>query len=313
MPSYTRLRGIASFNRDDLATCVEANLVDYFNWGCVQAGGFVDVPVPTPGTPSPYGQENLSVVHKEGVVDGAVWQAARPAWCYESGFEGGVAPTIAAGVYVNGVYYPTASTTGPFAHRVDFVRGLVAFATPIPKTSKVQAAYSYRRANFTTAQGEWFQQVVLDGYLADQTQGGVLGVLDAYRLQTPFVAVEVAGKAPSTPYELGSRNSWKRPIVLLHVIASNKADRDKLAGIVEAQEDATVAMYDRNARRAADDFELDALGGRRQGKSSYATAVDLYRWDSIRFASVIPTTNPPRFGLWTTTCRARMELVVGDL
>lgn len=305
-----KLQGVTDYNRDHLAGLIEANIIDFFNWGCVQAGGFVDEPVATPGTPDPYSKETLTPVHKEGVVDGAVWQADRPAWCYEEGLEDGVAPLIPQGVYVNGTYYPT-GTTGPFAHYLDFTRGLVVFTTPLLQSSIVQVAHSWRRAHFVPVGFPWFQSVVLDGFLTERN-GGVIGVLEENRLQTPLVAVQVVSVDGMSGYELGGSSRWTRPDVILYVLASTKDDVDRISGLIVNQYNNRIAMYDLNARRQADDFPLDSRGSRRPGKSSYPQALSLYYYNSMRFEDVSSYVQDTHTGLFMSICRTRLELVVGS-
>lgn len=309
MPTWTTLRGYDDLAKDPPSTQVEQNVLDFFRWAFLEAGGFSNVAVASPGTPDPYGLSDLFPVQKGGVADGRVWQARKPDWVWETGLENPATPAVCGGVYVNGVYHPTASTTGAYAHHLDFPGGRVVFDSPVPTASLVQAAYAYRWVGMFDASVPWFRPVVLDGFLteeANRDKGGVLSVLDDYRVQTPLVVVEAAMAQRLRPRQLGDRSHWVDQVVLFHVVAATKADRDRVANAIVQQQNDTVYLYDTDARRLAGDFDLDWRGSPLPGAKTYPQLVDAagYRSKHLYFTSMNPQDVSSRLPLFRGVVRA---------
>jgi len=307
-----KLKRIANFDRPTTTELIEANLRDYFDWGCVQAGGFVDAPVLDPGRSDPYADSTLTAVEAPGYAPFSAWRTRRPNWCHERRMADGVAPVVPDGVYVDGVFHETASTTGVFAHRLDFVRGMVVFENPLLPSSIVQVAHSWKRVGFHRSTTPWFQEVVLDGWAYEEEQGGSgdsADVLELNRIAVPAVVVEVASSSVDRGYEVGGSALWKRPIALLHVLAATPDDRDRVADLIVDQFGASIPMYDLAARRQADEFELDASGGLRPGSRTYPEAVaDFPSW-AFWISKSSSVRQPPRASIQMATCRLTLEAI----
>lgn len=268
---------------DKLAEIIGTNLVDYLTWSFLEAEGFTNVPVNTPGVDDQYAQEKLFPVHAQGVGDGSIWQAVNTDWVYETGMEVPSPPTIASGVYVNGTLYPTASTSGAYAHYINYPAGQVVFDSAIPLTSVVQAAYAWKWVSVYDNRIPWFQDVVLDAVLLDQQANtnngsGTIALLDTYRVQPPLVLIEPVMRRGLTPYQLGSGAQDISQDVLLHIITEHAYERNNLLDILTFQQDHTIILYDVNARRTANDYTIDWRGMTNTGAKMYPALVTDFAW-----------------------------------
>lgn len=302
MAQYSRLSRVADINGHLIAERCERNVADFLRWGFVEAGGYRNVAVASPGTDDPYADEHLALVSKDGVADGRIWAAAFPDWIYEAG----LGATVASGVYVDGTLYPTASTAGTYAHHLDFPRGIVAFDAAIPTTALVQAAYSWRYASVFTQGVPWFHDLVLGGQLDDTK---VASLLDEYRLATPLVVVEAVPSIRARGYQLGSDALWAFQDVLCHVVCDRKEDRDRLCSAIALQGEKTLWFYDADAREAAGDFPLDALGSPRAGASTYPDVVASYPWQKARIVGVAGSDVDSKVPLYRGVVRLSIELI----
>lgn len=294
MPSYTKLRGISNIGDSLLTDILGENLLSFFEWAFLEAGGFVNINVDSPGTPNTYGDETLVAIHKDGVVDGTIWQAPHADWCYETGLERSTQPTINTGIYINGTLYPTSSTTGTYAHYVNFKRGQIVFNSPIPTNSLLQAQYSYKLVSFFD-NVEWFQSVIIDS-MVDPTQSTALKTLEDNRIQTPFVVVECLPSSTETGLQLGSNALWVHQNILFHVVSSSKDECDKIMDAIRLQKGETIYTYNVNSRRTSNDFNLDWKGSP-IGGSMYPDLITNYKWKQIWFENTNSTSSsqPPLF------------------
>jgi hypothetical protein len=318
-PPYATLRKVGDVTQKALAEAIAENLRAYFEWGFLNAGGFVEVPVSTPGTDDPYADETLYPVHLEGAADNTIWESEHTSWVYETGLDPSPPPTVASGVYVDGTFYPTAPTTGAFAHYVDFSEGRVVFASPIAATSVVQAAYAYKWVNVYGQDVPWFRDVVFDALLVESqpTGDGFVKLLDEHRVMLPAVIVEVPVSWRQRPLMIGSTAQWVSQDVLFHVLARRADERNNILDAIRFQKDEAIYLFDVNARRAAGDYPLDWHGSPASGASTYpnlvAPAPDGYRWKKAFFGDMVGQDVSLRLPLYRGIVRATLEVDFGGM
>lgn len=313
MPTYTHLKGFPDIRKTLLTQTIAENLKDWFRWGFLESEAFTNVPVTSPGVDDPYAQEKMFPVHMEGVVDGTIWQAVNTDWVYETGLEVASQPTIASGVYVNGTFYPTSTTTGTYSHYINFPGGQVIFDNPLPLTAVVQVDYAWRWISLYDQNVPWFRDVVFDALLIEQqantTNGqGVISLLDQFRVQPPLVVVEPVMTRRMKGLELGSGAQTIYQDVLFHIITERSEERNNLLDIITFQKDKTFLLYDVNARRAADDYELDWRGMTRPGKSMYPQLVESLAWKRCVFNRMIGEEVTLKLPLYRGIVRAALEV-----
>jgi hypothetical protein len=91
---------------------------------------------------------------------------------------------------------------------------------------------------------------------------------------------------------LGSRANWVDQDVLLHIFADSDAARNNLVDALSLLKDQSLLLFDANRRRAAGDFDLDALGSPRAGASNYPALLRPYPDGYLASQGWFPRTQP---------------------
>src|SRR3990172_8402618 len=133
---YLRFNGVTEIG-DSIATeQLKGNLKTWLDWAFLEVGAFTNIIVPTTGQ---YGGLNhrLRLTADPNYSSGEVWQGFRQDWVWETGTSYRVQPIQASGVIVNNVFYPTLTTIGAYAHRIEYPNGRVVFNSPISTTGVV--------------------------------------------------------------------------------------------------------------------------------------------------------------------------------
>lgn len=191
----------------------------------------------------------LIPVEDESNADGRVWQSAFKNWVYEpdipSPASGVAPPIVASGISVNGTFYPQATTSGVFAHKIDFPNGRVIFDSPILTSSLVEGQFAYKEVMIDHAdklnnENEPLQ--IETTYKDNPEQTGVETYPTKNSRTLPAVWIDLVGRN-NDGYELGSKSLvsdflgvfhvWGRDSYLRDIIEDilNDAHRDVLIGI----------------------------------------------------------------------------------
>jgi len=309
MPSWTTLKGVTEIGNSFLCDQLKSNLVEFFNWGLLEIGGFTNV---SRGSGSIFGtgsasSAKLRLANDPNYTIGQVWEGHRQDWVWQSGLSYQYQPTIISGVYVNNNFYGS-GTTGTYAHKIDYPNGRVIFNNAISTTGVVELNYSYRYCSFYTSDTTWFKEVLFNSYRVDDTQflqkaSGVWDVLAQNRVQLPAVIIETVPRRKLRPMQLGG-GQWVEQDVLFHILSENTWDRDKLIDIISYQKDRTILSFDKNAMGETNSFPLDYSGSLRSGAKSYPALVASsgdggYFWKKIFIKDMITQetggSNPPLF------------------
>jgi hypothetical protein len=288
---YTQLKGVTETTVSLLSDQLEFNLYSHLQWGFLNTlGAWVNV---TRGMTGNYGGD-FSLLR--AVADprfnaglaGQVWETARKDWVWETGTSlgSGRVPTVCSGVWVNGTFHATATTTGTYQHALDFPNGRVVFTTPIPASSLVQCEYAFRRITVATADLPWWEEFQTRSFRFDDpdfklTDKGAWGVLAENRVQLPHVVVEAIPKVTSAPLQVGDESLWVRQDVLLHVLAETRQDMKFLHDVLLAQKNHILLGMDKNAVLGADAMPLDAGGSPRGGALMYPALASTYGWKQL--------------------------------
>jgi hypothetical protein len=313
---YLHLKGFVDGN-SQLIDILEENLLEFFNWGLLEAGAYDDVRIFGLGSgTSPYNApENLSPVSVPGVTAGRVWQAPYRNWAYESGLESTRQPIVVSGVYVDGLFKPL-SGSGQYEHDVDYTNGRIEFTNAIPITSVVQAEYSYKRVNLYDQDVPWFHTVVFDSFGPEQSTktvpSGAIGLMRQHEFQLPFILVESVSRQRQVPRELGSISHWVYQDFLFHVVAENSMDRNNLVDLICRQKHKSFYLFDTNARAADNAYALDYDNRLVPNKPLYPTLVSLspsgYRMNEARFYETVGSESSARIPLFRGVVRVTLEV-----
>ena len=78
------LNKISNVGDSTISPLLKDNLIEFFDWGLLDAGGFFNVSIPTSGQ---YGgdKHNLRLVDDPRYTSGQVWEGFRSNWVWQSG------------------------------------------------------------------------------------------------------------------------------------------------------------------------------------------------------------------------------------
>ena len=278
--SHASLNKINNVGDTSITPLIRDNLVEFFDWGILDKGGFFNVKIPTEGF---YGgdKHKLRVVDDPNYTSGQVWEGFRSNWVWQSGLTSTDQPLVIqklledsdyplmkrspgiSGVYIGTAFQPT-SGVGTYAYHINYPQGRVIFDTAISTSSDVKAEFSYKWVNVIPANNQFFREIQYRSQRADEdftlVGSGDWSQLGETRLQLPVIAVEPTVRRTQTPYNLGTSQSYVSSDVLFHVLAEDDFTRDKLIDMVSLQGDKTIFMFDSDRIGRRDDFPLDYRG-----------------------------------------------------
>ena len=264
------LKGFNSVKDATLNNEIQDNLIEFFDWALLKKGNYFNVSV---GETSPdgYDYSQLRLSSNENYTTGTCWEGVRSNWVWQSGVSYSPTPLVGtnnakpgvSGVYVDDTFYPT-TTTGAYAHHVDYFNGRVVFDSPIPTGSKVQVEHSYKWINVVYANSvPWLREIQYRSYDVNgeflQPSKGKWDIPPEARLQLPAIAVEIVPRRNITGFLLGG-GSYVNTDVLFHCIAEDEITRNKLVDIVSLQNEKTFYAFNSNLVASSGDFPLDYRG-----------------------------------------------------
>lgn len=314
----------------NISVQVENNLVSWLNHAFLEIGGWVNIPT---GTTGYYGGVDLSrlyPVDDPNYTDYQVWQGFRKDWVFESGSDieyNTGNPIVCSGVYVNSTFYPSATTTGAYAHTVQFPAGRIVFINSgaigsgaISSTSNIKAAFSYRLVQINKGDADWFKQFQYFSMRADnshflQMGSGAWDVDWRNRLQLPAVVVQLVPTKTSKPWQLGTLASWNYQRCNFYVMAEDDYWCKQLRDLLGSQHDRTIYMYDVNRVEDSGVYPLNAFGALNPSGLMYPDLVTEsglggYRYKMIRFTDVtLSDMKTPHPNLHGAVVRTSLEYI----
>lgn len=282
--SFNKLKGVSNIGDFGPSETLAENVIRFFDWGFVNAGGFFNVTIPAS---SIYGgsQETLTWRRQPNFSNGQVWEAGRRNWVWETGVDGDTQPIAISGVYVDGNFY-SKDTTGAYAHYYDYINGQVIFESGISTSSTVQLEYSYKYVTVVDAYTvPYFQRLQDNGFTftGDLVGSGDMLLSGEARLQMPVVAVEVAPMADSQGYEIGHGSRKVMNTIRCHIVTNSPNINRRLGDIIVDQSDKTILMYNLNTVIASGGYPLDSRGMVASGALNYPEMVTTYYGNKARF------------------------------
>lgn len=276
MPTYTTFRNVSFAGESLLSEQLESNLTAFFDWGFLCIGGFHNVQIPTSGI---YGGNfhQLRLSDDRRYTAGKVWEGVRKNWAWESGVEYQTQPIQVSGVYVNGSFH-SLSSTGTYAHHVDYPNGRIVFDSAIPTGSVVTCNYTYKYYSVMRGNEDSWAKIQFDSLRPDNSHflqygSGNWTETRENLLQLPVVVVDVLPRIDQHGYELGNGQKIISQEVAFHVITDNKDDRNFLHDVITEQWNHTLIAYDLNAINEDRQFALDINGSIASGAKTYPELV----------------------------------------
>lgn len=266
MPISTeKFSGVSNIGEHLLMSQIENNIKSFLEWGFLNIGGFINV---QRSNQNIYGNPlaKLKPTEDPNFKNGQVWQTMRKDWVWEDNIEyticstnddpcppentQTISPILINGIYINNTFYPL-NTTGSFEYKVDYINSRIIFSNPISLSSNVEMEYAYRWIqiyNYDSA--KWWQQLQ---YQTDansehfnQLSKGDFSILSKNRVQLPAIIIETVSRGLSRPWQLGDKSLIMKQELMLHVVAENMSDRNKVIDIIRLQQDKFINTYDTN-------------------------------------------------------------------
>lgn len=291
MANYLNLQGFDNVFSNTLNNELQDNLVEFLDWGLLEKGNYYNV---TLGELSPTNAryDILKLSPNPNYTSGVAWEGFRSNWVWQSGISYIPAPRVGtqvarpgiSGVYVNSTFYPS-STTGTYAHGVDYYNGRVIFDNPIPTGSIVQAEYSYKYINVVYANSlPWIREIQHKSL--DLNNDVEFNTPNELRIQLPAIAVEISPRRTMRGYQLGG-GQFVYTDVLFHCLAEDEFTRNKLLDIVSLQNDRAILTFNSNILAQSGAFPLNHLGMTGSGALRYPDLVNQYPRNHIMLKNVL--------------------------
>ncbi len=291
MANYLNLKGFDSVFSTTLNNELQDNVIEFLEWSLLEKGNYFNV---TLNELSQDGEDysRLKLSSNNNYSAGKAWEAFRSNWVWQSGVSYIPKPIVGtnntypgiSGVYVNDAFY-SSSSSGTYAHKVDYYNGRVVFDNPIPTGSKVQAEYSYRYINVYYANSlPWIAEVQYSSLdMPDNfvEQKSVFDIHTESRVQLPAIAVELVPKRTMRGYQLGG-GQFVDTDLLFHCFAEDEFTRNKLVDIISLQNDKTIRMFNSNNIASSGSFPLNYIGTPASGALQYPELLDKFPRNSLR-------------------------------
>lgn len=317
----------------NISVQLENNLASWLNHGFLEMGGWVNIAT---GTASYYGGSSTDLSRLQAVKDPnypnyTIWQGFRKDWVYESG--GAISypsgdPIVCSGVYIGtgNNFYPS-STTGAYAHRINFPAGRIEFVNSGAVTSGaigpntiIRAAYSYRLIQIYKANKDWQKTIQYYSLRADNSNfvqfgSGTWDIDWRNRLQLPGIVVELIPRKDSKPWQLGTLAAWEYQTCAFHIYAEDDYWCGQIRDIIANQHDRSIFMYDVNMVEDSGAYPLTAYGTLNPSGKLYPTLVEEignggFRYKVLRLTKVqVSEMKTPHPNLHGAVVRTSLEYI----
>jgi len=241
-------------------------------------------------------EAKLHLAFDERYPSGIVWEGAGREWIWESGISvasGDIAPFRVSGVYINGDFYPTATTTGTYEHHIDYQHGRVIFENPQGVDEDIRVEYARRSVFVGFDDSEEFRTLMRDAleeFLGDAET--VSKPVREHQVWLPSIFIGI-DEGRQTGFQLGG-GQIKTRVITAHVFADNPSDRNLLMDWLDFQSRAAFNMADLNDIT----FPFDEYGDVASGVTNWPDMATDHPYRKLR--------------LQDATCR-RINSLGGDL
>jgi len=292
--------GLIGFNNifsSNLNNKLLDSFIEYFDWELLNKGNYFNSSL---GELSPNGLDysELKISSSEHYPSGSAWEGFRSNWIWQSGIapDGFSEPLVGSndvipgisGVYVDDTFY-SSSTTGDYAHKVDYFDGRIIFDNAIPISSKVQAEFSYKYINIMYASNlpyiREIQYRTLDkSSFFNTTDKGDYATPSEMRTQLPLIAIEIVPTRTFKPLGLGSvAHKFVYTDMLFHCVAEDEFTRNQLVDMVSFQADTEIPLLNLDSISSNNAFPIDYEGVPVSGALRYPDLISTYCSGSARF------------------------------
>jgi hypothetical protein len=280
---YERFKGIVNWTDDNkIGDLAIFGIKEWLKWSFLNIGAFQNIDISQSsgilgGHPS-----ILRSVESPNYDNGQVWEGFRGDWVWETGIEYSTTPNVCSGVYVDNVFYETSSTSGEFAHYVNYLDGQIIFDSPIDTSSTVQTSFAPRLINVVDLDVEWFTELLYNSFnisRSDFLNGtGPYAQLAQSRRCMPLLGIGLQNFPVPHPWALGGGQIFA-PNLLIYLLSEDKQILDNLISILICQNDKTIYLLDLDAIKQGNyPYDLDYRGMTVANPLTYPDLVDAYQW-----------------------------------
>lgn len=287
------LVGIDNVQNSTISTNLVDNLVNFFDWGFLDKGGYINVSSPASGM---YGGSKhiMKLVEEPNYSTGQVWQTFRENWVWETGISRSTQPIDISGIYRGSTFLPYSYNAGSgyyvgSGYRLNHDNGQVIFNSPIPATSVVSLNYSYKWLKVQKAEDfPFFQYIQQRSVRLDEnflTSSGNWAQLGQNRVQLPAIFIEGPVKTTFKPYQLGGGQNVISDIVV-YAIGENGSICKNILDIISYQSDRTIQLYDLNGVYKSGDFPKNYRGDLVDKSKNYPQMLNDHYYGKCRIYDV---------------------------
>jgi len=243
------LKGNSNFYTYEFTDILTQNLIRRFEYGLVEAGAYTNVTLT--GSTSGFANLQRTIDDSYGGV-GRVYEGFGMSWVWETDYDvpsGYTTPIVASGVYVNNVFFPTATTSGTYAHKIEFRHGRVTFDTAIPAASGVKCEYSFRDVDVLSTDDKRWKTVVqeydkLYEHIGPTQPSGLASILKENRVWLPSIFIDVSNNTLK-PLQLGG-GEIANCTVRYTCLAEKGFVRNRLVDTINNQYSTVISLFDSN-------------------------------------------------------------------
>jgi hypothetical protein len=322
--SNTGFSGVKNIGEHLLMSQIENNIKSFLDWGFLNIGGFINVTRPQNNI---YGVNptQLKPTEDPNFRTGQVWQTMRKDWVWEqdvyftnckylsvepspspslcptyvedydpcpSELIETIFPILITGIYINNTFYPI-DTIGQYSYKVDYINSRIIFDNAVSTSLNIEMEYSYRWVQvYNYDNAKWWQQLqyVTDANAKhfDQINKGDFSILSNNRVQLPAIIIETISRGLSEPWQLGDKSLIVKQELMLHIVAENMADRNKIIDILRLQQDRFIKMYDTNLviKNRVQPFNIDGTLNERRLQYDKLINCSSYNWLQCRMIDI---------------------------
>lgn len=314
--------GLVSVNNTQeaqLSTILLDNLVNFYDWGLLNKGGFDNVRIPSSGM---YGGNKhvLKPAQDPNYANGQVWQAFKENWVWETGVATNTQPIQISGIFVNNSFLPYSynSSVGTYrgsGYNIDYTAGRIIFDTPISTSATVTAEYSYKWIKVDQAEGvPFFREIQTNSFRLDKyflTGSGDWVQLGQTRIQLPALLIEVAPNTTFKGYQLGG-GQWADSDIVYYCLTTNYSMANDILNIVSYQNDRTIKVYNTNWMANSGTMPLDYKNELVSKSYNYPYQIDNYYFKNCFITDTVInniTQLSPELYIGTARCSTEVEMI----
>jgi hypothetical protein len=276
---YLYLKGVDSYNYNSFANCLQQGLIDFYTWGFVNIGAFINI---SRGMSGVYGgdRSRLRRVSDPRFTAGTVYEGFKSNWVWETGLIYNVQPQRISGVYINGVFKGTGDAI--YGHYVDYVRGRVVFSSGMNSSTVVQCEFSPRLVTFVRGDSDIVRRLNYDCFDVSREDfltysSGNWNELADTRVQLPVVGVQLETPSHYKPAMLGGTQFEVQDIVF-YIFSDNPIEANQIQSIIQSQNDRSIFIpnYGVLISGGTYPYDLDYLGRLVSNPLQYDTIINNY-------------------------------------